>query len=146
MLQNKQEAHQFIKESLRKALECMKLYADKKRVERSFQVGDYVYLKLKPYRQRTLHSKQVWKLSPKYTGPFQILSKVGTVAYRLDLPPTAKVHPVFYVLVFKRKVGPVTAVSTSLPEFDDDGKVILHTVKVLARRLVRQGDSPPPSF
>lgn len=113
-----------------------------KRVEWSFQVGDYVYLKLKPYMQRSLHSKHVWKLSPKYAGPFQVLSKVGDMTYRLNLPPNAKVHPVFHVSVLKGKVGPVSTVSNSLLKFDEDGKVLLQLVKVLTRRLVRQGNSP----
>lgn len=75
-------------------------------------------------------------------GHSRYCPKWGVVAYRLELSPTVKVHPMFHVLVLKRKVGPITTVSSSLPEFDEDGKLILHPMKVLARRLVKQGNSP----
>lgn len=54
-----------------------------------------------------------------------MLAKVGVVAYKLNLLVNAKVHPVFHVSLLKRKVEPVSAVSTSLPEFDEDEKMIL---------------------
>lgn len=59
--------------------EKMKFQADKHRQDRSFNVGDWVYLRLQPYRQKTLAYKGKWKLSPRFFGPFQILQKVGTV-------------------------------------------------------------------
>lgn len=120
----------------------MKLYANKKKVERSFQQVDQVYLKLKSYRQRSIHSNKIWKLSPKYVGPFQIQKRVGKLAYKLILPPQAKIHPVFHVFILKMKVGPVTTVSSSLPEFDDAGKVLLQAIRILTRRLVKRGNSP----
>lgn len=71
-----------------------------------------------------------------------MVAKVGSFAYKLNLPPTAKVHPVFHVSLLKHKVGPVSAVSTSLPEFGEEGKVMLQPVQILAHKLVRKGDSP----
>ena len=63
----------------------MKYYADKKRSEREFQVGDEVYLKLQPYRQSSLALRKNLKLSSRYYGPYPVISKVGTVAYKLQL-------------------------------------------------------------
>ena len=83
------------------AEERMKAHADKHRQGRAFEVGDWVYLKLQPYRQRTLAYKGKWKLSPRFFGPFQVLQKVGTVSYKLDLPLKAKIHPVFHVSCLK---------------------------------------------
>ena len=76
----------------------------KKRTERVFAEGDWVYLRVQPYRQSTLHPNGTHKLSPHYYGPFWILSSIGTVAYKLDLLATSKVYPVFHVSCLKRKL------------------------------------------
>jgi len=68
------------------AQERMTIHANQRRREVSFEVGDYVYLKLQPYRQTTVAFRSSLKLSPRFYRPFQILSKVGLVAYRMDLP------------------------------------------------------------
>lgn len=73
----------------------MKVQADKKRTERVLTAGDWAFVKLQPYRQASLRSHTYNKLSPKYFGPFKILEQVGSVAYRLDLPPDAKIHHTF---------------------------------------------------
>lgn len=68
------------------------------------------------------------------------------MAYRLLRPAIAKIHPMFHVSVLKKKVGHVTAVAATLPEFDGEGKVILKPLMILARRLVKKGDSPATQF
>ncbi|KAL0462647.1 UNVERIFIED_CONTAM: hypothetical protein Slati_0152300 [Sesamum latifolium] len=65
----------------------MKLYADKKRSEREFKVGDEVFLKLQPHRQTSVSLKKRLKLSAKYFGPYKVIERVGKVAYKLELPP-----------------------------------------------------------
>jgi len=72
-----------VKLSLFRALNYMKQYADKKRRSIVFQVGDLVLVKLQPYRKQTVVKRLNQKLGLKYIGPFMILAKVGTVAYRL---------------------------------------------------------------
>ncbi|KAA0037662.1 dolichyl-phosphate beta-glucosyltransferase-like [Cucumis melo var. makuwa] len=83
----------------------MKKQADLKRREVESQEGDYVFLKIRPYRQVTLSMKQNEKLSPKYFGPYQILERLGEVAYKLELPSSAAIHPVFQVSQLKKVVG-----------------------------------------
>ena len=61
----------------------MKAYADKNHTEREFKVGDMVYLKLQPYIQSSLVHRSSNKLSFQFFGPFQILEKIGAVAYKL---------------------------------------------------------------
>ena len=81
------------------AQERMKAQADKHRQDKTFEVGDWVYLKLQPYRQRTLAYKGKWKLSPRFFGPFQVLQKVGTISYKLELPlkPKSIMFFIFHV-------------------------------------------------
>ena len=81
----------------------MKFHADKHRSERSFSVGDWVYLRLQPYR--SISHKTFNKLSPRFYGPFQVLQKIGAVTYKLDLPPGSQIHPVFHVSYLKAKLG-----------------------------------------
>jgi hypothetical protein len=79
-----------------------KSYADHRRRELSFEVGDFVYLKVSP--MRGLHHFEVWgKLAPRFIGPFKILEKRGEVAYQLELPPQlSDVHDVFHVSQLKK--------------------------------------------
>jgi hypothetical protein len=67
----------------------MKRQADKRRSERCFEINDWVYLKLQPYVQSSAMSRSHHKLGFKYFGPFQVLDRVGQVAYRLNLPASS---------------------------------------------------------
>lgn len=96
-LQDRQVMDAVIKQHLNRSRQRMKRQADKHRSERVFAVGDMVFLKLQPYVQSSLALRSNQKLSFKYFGPFKIVAKVGQVAYRLDLPAYASMHPVFHV-------------------------------------------------
>lgn len=94
-----------LKQLLQQAQQRMKQQENKKRSERVFKEGEWVYLKLKPYKQLSLHKSRMWKLTPKYCGPFEVIQCVGPVAYKLQLPPGTKFHPVFHVSQLKKHVG-----------------------------------------
>ncbi|KAA0040204.1 ty3-gypsy retrotransposon protein [Cucumis melo var. makuwa] len=106
MLQERDEILSALRDHLRLAQEQMKDYADRKRRHVEYCVGDFVFLKIRPYRQLTLRRKQNEKLSPKFFGPYKILEKVGPVAYKLELPHTTNIHPVFHVSQLKKVIGP----------------------------------------
>ena len=91
------------------------------RVERSFEVGDFVYLRLQPYRQSSLKKKGAEKLQPRFYGPYKIIRKVEEVAYELELPPESKIHNVFHVSNLKKVVGQQIVTSSELPPLDDEG-------------------------
>ena len=93
---------QAVRENLRIAQSRQKSYADGKRRDLTFSVGDYVYLKVSPMRGiRRFNVKG--KLAPRYVGPFKVLERKGEVAYRLELPLSLSgVHDVFHISQLKR--------------------------------------------
>lgn len=90
--------------------------ANKKRRDVEFSVGEWVYLKLRPYRQVTVAMRRVENLTPRFFDPYLIEKRIRKVAYKLALPPTSQVHPVFHVSQLKKAAAPLTKVQ-ELPLF-----------------------------
>nr|GFC20120.1 putative reverse transcriptase domain-containing protein [Tanacetum cinerariifolium] len=91
-----------IKSRIQAARDRQKSYAGLKRKPMDFQVGDKVMLKVSPWKRVVRFGKRE-KLNPRYIGPFQVLSKVGDVAYRLELPQQlSRVHNTFHVSNLKK--------------------------------------------
>jgi len=74
------------------------------------------------------------KLSPNYYGPYKVLQKIGTMAYKLELPATSQVHLVFHVSCLKKVTCDKLLVQTILPELDEEGKIILEPESVKETR------------
>lgn len=122
----------------------MKQQADKHHQERSFEVGDWVYLKLQPYAQLSVARRSSHKLSYKYFGPFLVLQRVGQVAYKLQLPSNSQIHPVVHVSQLKKAIPPEASVSS-----DDDLQCIYTTtlstpVQIMNQRLQKVGHNAVP--
>jgi hypothetical protein len=93
---------QMIRKNLKIPQSRQKSYADKRRRDLSFEVSDFLYLKVSPMRG-TRRFKVKGKLAPRYVGPFQILDRKGEVAYQLELPSQhLDVHDVFHVSQLKK--------------------------------------------
>ncbi|KAJ0981251.1 hypothetical protein J5N97_009506 [Dioscorea zingiberensis] len=139
-LKDREAVIQLLKQQLTKAQHRMKQQADKHRTERSFNVGDKVYLKLQPYSQNSVVARKVPKLAAKYYGPYEVVDKIGAVAYKLNLPASSAIHPVFHVSLLKKSVAehPITRAlpSTSLPD------TIQKPMAILDRRMVKRGNQP----
>lgn len=125
--------------------------ADKHRSEREFEIGDFVFLKLHPYRQNSLRHQTYHKLLSKYYDPFKVLDKIGKVAYKLDFPSTAEIHNVSQL---KLCPNPSTSPIQHLHVFKPDASTCVPAA-ILARKIVKRGrveankvfvqwkDSPP---
>ena len=91
-----------IRQRLLMAQSRQKSYADVRRRPLEFEVGDHVFLKVMPKRGVVRFGKR-GKLSPRFIGPFEILERVGTVAYRLPLSPSMSgLYEVFYVSMLRK--------------------------------------------
>ncbi|XP_073067223.1 uncharacterized protein [Primulina eburnea] len=93
-----------VREKLKAAQDRQKSWADLKRRPVEFNVGEKAYLKVSPMRGVVRFSK-VGKLNPRYVGPFEILEIVGTLACRLELPPSvSRIHNVFHVSQLRKYI------------------------------------------
>ena len=81
MLREREDMLKMLQFQLRRAQNRMKMQTDKHMTERSFHIGDMVFLKLQPYRQGSVAHALVQKLALKFYGLFRVIDKVGKVAY-----------------------------------------------------------------
>ena len=99
-------------------------------MERSFKVGDLVYLKLQPYRQSSLKEK-VKILKPRFYGPYCKICHIGEVTYKLELLEGSRIHNVFHVSCLKKVVRQNVTVATDLPPLNKEEKLILEPAKII---------------
>ena len=128
------EAVKIIRQRMETAFSRQKSYADKRRRPLEFQVGDLVFLKVAPFKGVMRFGKR-GKLSPRYIGPFEVLERVGNVAYRLALPQElAYVHNVFHVSMLKKYIPDPSHVIEHEPlEVREDLTYEEKPVQILAR-------------
>ncbi|GKC26647.1 hypothetical protein Tco_1033941, partial [Tanacetum coccineum] len=120
-------------------------YADKRRKPLEFQVGDKFMLKVSPWKGVICFGKR-GKLNPRYIGPFQILAKVGTVAYRLELPEKlSRVHITFYVPNLKKCLSnEPLAIPLDKIHIDDKLNFIEEPIEIMDREVKRLKQSCIP--
>ena len=74
------------------------------------------------------------KLSPKYYGHYKVLQNIGIMAYKMELPASSRVHPIFHVSCLKKVIGEKLSVETILLELDEEGNIILEPEAVTETR------------
>ncbi|XP_070678427.1 uncharacterized protein [Malus domestica] len=106
---------QVIKSNLKAAQDRQKSLADKHDTDQKYDVGDWIFLKLSPWKGVVRFGKK-GKLSPRYIGPYMIIKQVDEVAYRLELPPElSKVHDIFHVSMLRHYVSDLSHVIPPQP-------------------------------
>jgi hypothetical protein len=102
LIQDAIEKVKLIRDRLVTAQSRQKSYSDRRRRPLEFTVGDHVFLRVSPMKGVLRFGKK-GKLSPRFIGPFEILERVGPLAYRLALPPDLSgVHPVFHISMLRK--------------------------------------------
>nr|GEW94263.1 putative reverse transcriptase domain-containing protein [Tanacetum cinerariifolium] len=134
-----------IKQRIQAARDHQKSYADVRRKSLEFQVGDRVMLKVSPWKGVVRFGKQE-KLNPIYIGPFKVLAKVVTVAYRLKLPKQlSRVHNTFHVSNLKKYLSDEPlAISLDEVHIDDKLRFVEELVEVMDREVKQLKQSHIP--
>nr|GEU80403.1 putative reverse transcriptase domain-containing protein [Tanacetum cinerariifolium] len=123
-----------IKSRIQATHDRQKSYADVRQKPLEFQVGDKVMLKVSPWKG-VIHFGKRGKLNPRYIGPFKIIAKVGTVAYRLKLPKKlSRVNSTFHVLNLKKcLVDEPLAIPLDEIQVDDKLHFIEEPIEIMDR-------------
>ena len=128
-----------LRKNLQAAQDRMKLNSNRHRRELEFEPVEFLYLKLQRFRQMSVRVRGNMKLSPRFYGPFRILARVGKVAYRLELSPHSRLHPIFHVSQLKKQLGQSDCTVAELPNITDDGTVVLVPKWLIDFCWIKQG-------
>ena len=136
LIQETKEKVKMIRERLKIANDRQKSYADMKRKDIRYEIGEKVFLKVSPWKKVMRFGKK-GKLNPRFIGPYEVIEKVGPVAYRLALPPELeKIHSVFHVSMLQRYRTDLShVVSSETIELKSDLTYEEEPVEILAQEV-----------
>ena len=135
-MEHQQQVLQHLKDNLNLVRNRLKQQAYQHCSEWSFDVGDWLFLLLQPYKNASLKkTKKDNKLSPKYYIPYKVIQKNFSMAYKLELPASSRFHLVFHVFCLKKVINDKLLVQTILLELDKEGKIILDLKEITEIRL-----------
>jgi hypothetical protein len=124
-----------IKKNLKVAQGRQENYVDKGRTHGEFKVGDHVFLKVKANRS-SLNLGKCSKLASRYCGSFEILERIGLVAYILALPTSMTIHHVFHVSLLKKYILDVNhVIDWNVIQVEQEGVFQAHPVRILDRKI-----------
>ena len=125
-----------IRERLKVATDIQKSYADMKRKDIRYEVSEKVFLKVSPWK-KVMRFREKGKLGPRFIGPYEVIEKVGPVAYHLALPlELEKIHNVFHMSMLRRyQSDPSHVVSSETIELRLDLTYEEEPIEILARKV-----------
>ncbi|CAM8999772.1 unnamed protein product [Rhodiola kirilowii] len=126
-----------LRTNMERAQNRMRQQANSHRKDKEFMVGDWVYVRIQPYRQVSLRQRRMTKLAKQFYGPFLITDRIGKVAYRLQLPDNARIHNVFHVSILRKCLDPSTAAVHEFPLQFVDNNPAIALEAVLATRKIK---------
>ncbi|KAL0295738.1 UNVERIFIED_CONTAM: Transposon Tf2-12 polyprotein [Sesamum calycinum] len=144
LVQETVEKIQIVKKCLKAAQDRQKSYVDKHRREMEYEVGDKVFLKVSPWKGILRFGKQ-GKLSPRYIGPYEIIERIGPLAYRLALPvELSQIHDVFHVSMLRRYRSdpshvirePEVEISEQLTYMEEPAEILDRSVRKLRNKEI----------
>jgi hypothetical protein len=136
LMQHLQHDIEEAKTHMEKARERQMHYANLNRREFAFKEGEEVWLST---RNLKLPAGTTRKLSNKYTGPFKITHVISPVSYKLELPASWKIHPVFHISQFKKYVPGSVPVEQHVIHLEDEEQQPEYEVdKIIGKRLGKQ--------
>jgi hypothetical protein len=124
-----------IKKNLKVSQDRQKIYVDKGRTHTEFKVGDHVFLKVKASRS-SLKLGNCSKLAARYCGSFEILERIGPVAYMIALPASISVHNVFHVSLLKKYIPDANhVIDWNVIQVEQEGAFQVHLVHILYQKI-----------
>jgi hypothetical protein len=123
---------------IKEAWDRQKSYVDLHRVDCSYEVGDRVFLQVKPHKSSIKFGKGD-KLSPRFVGPFKIMERKGPVAYQLSLSDSLRrMHDVFHVSVLRHYISdPTHVIDMNSLQVSNEGVLTADSIRILDHRIQR---------
>nr|GEV31277.1 hypothetical protein [Tanacetum cinerariifolium] len=144
-LQDRDSLLKHLRKNLLNAQDHMKANANRHRRDLEFKEGEFVLVKLQPYRQVSVANRLSVKLSPRYYGAYEVLARVGPVAYKIKLPPSSLVPDVFHVSLLRRFIGPLPAAVSELKKVPEPLEIPSdpQPENILEERVITKGKYRP---
>jgi hypothetical protein len=136
VIQEMEHQMQTIRQRIKEVQDWQKSYVDVHRVNYSYEVGDRVFLQVKPHKSLIKFGNGA-KLSPRFMGPFEVMERKGPVAYQLALLDSLRhMHDIFHVSILRHYVSdPTHVIDMSSLQVSDEGVLMMEPIYILYHHI-----------